>query len=110
MIEKFSKNLIDDIYEESVIDNNFSFYYLSSYAIEDEKYFFESKFDGMIFEQTIKLISFLVKTGDFELGQMKNSKRNILEFKRYENMKEFEKKRDSTWMLKVSDVMPCHGN
>lgn len=91
MTQIYSQELIDEIYQEAEIDDIF-FNFASGYAVQDEKYFIDNKYDNMVFEETLKLISFLMKTGDFEVGRITKLDKAKFVFIRYENgMVGFEK-------------------
>jgi hypothetical protein len=82
MNKKYSKELIEEIYKEAEKDIIF-FSFASSFINNDDDYLIPQN-DITIFEKTLKFISFLSATGDFELGKMKKLEGDI-EFVPYEN-------------------------
>jgi hypothetical protein len=88
MKKNYPEELIEDIYNEADKDIIF-FSYASSFVNNDEDYLIDEN-EIVIFENTLKFISFLSETGDFELGKMKKIEGDI-KFIPYENaMADFE--------------------
>ena len=83
MSESDIQSFVDDIYAEGDIDLLF-FGFIVGYVSHDANDHSFGKFDGQIFEDTAKLIEYLVATGDFVAGRMRETEDGV-KFTSYTN-------------------------